>query len=77
MPDISMCKAEDCPKSPSCYRFNATPTTQGQLYFYGLKYDEDGCEYYWPYKESDDGQKTYRNSAGVLIVIDESESIGW
>ena len=33
MPDISMCRGEDCPKRGSCYRYTATPSSYNQSYF--------------------------------------------
>lgn len=32
MPDISMCKNEDCPLKESCYRYMATPNIPYQSY---------------------------------------------
>lgn len=50
MPDISMCKNEQCPLKESCYRFKATPCEFRQTY--GLFNHEDGdCKYYWELKE--------------------------
>ena len=33
MPDITMCKGEDCPVKEYCYRYTAVPTPQWQSYF--------------------------------------------
>jgi len=55
MPDISMCKTEECPLHETCYRFTATPNGHWQSYFAGdprttpkLKGKEDKeCNFYW------------------------------
>ena len=33
MPDISMCRGENCTKSANCYRFTAKPSEYWQAYF--------------------------------------------
>lgn len=53
MPDICMCKENNCPKRLECYRFMAIPTPYRQSYFVELKYDENGCELYWPINYED------------------------
>ena len=52
MPDITMCRDNDCPMKDTCYRFQATPRPNGnQSYFYvGLR-DGEKCQYYWEMKE--------------------------
>lgn len=32
MPDISMCRNEDCPSKKKCFRYMATPNPYGQYY---------------------------------------------
>ena len=34
MPDITMCKNDNCPLTVSCYRYNATPSQRLQSYDY-------------------------------------------
>ena len=49
MPDISMCRDEDCPVRHTCYRYVATPTPQWQCYFQPpRKLPNRGGAYYWP-----------------------------
>lgn len=45
MPDITMCKGEDCESRVTCYRFTATPSMR-QSYFMGNPSENGGCEYY-------------------------------
>lgn len=47
MPDISMCKNEDCKDKDSCYRYTAKPDPYWQSYILieGEK-DKDTCEEY-------------------------------
>lgn len=46
MPDISMCKNENCESKTHCYRFTAKPSEFHQTYF--IKDDKvDICSYYW------------------------------
>lgn len=33
MPDITMCKDDECPSAENCYRFIATPSKVWQSYF--------------------------------------------
>ena len=52
MPDISMCKGEDCTIKETCYRFKATPNEYRQSYFTNPPLDgvdidgNSNCEYY-------------------------------
>jgi hypothetical protein len=39
MPDITMCKGNDCPLKAECYRHVATPTPHWQSYFVIAPYD--------------------------------------
>lgn len=45
MPDITMCKGEDCEARVTCYRFLATPSKY-QSYFNETPDLNGGCEYY-------------------------------
>lgn len=45
MPDITMCKGEDCEARVTCYRFTATPSKY-QSYFMENPGENGGCEYY-------------------------------
>lgn len=44
MPDISMCKNNECPLKETCYRFKATPSCHQAYADFNYK---DGCDYYW------------------------------
>jgi hypothetical protein len=46
MPDITMCKGNDCPHKEKCYRFMATPDIY-QTYFMEPPNKENKCDYYW------------------------------
>jgi hypothetical protein len=46
MPDISMCKGDDCPQKEDCYRFTATPSEFRQAYLRESPYSMDGCQYF-------------------------------
>jgi hypothetical protein len=51
MPDISMCRNEQCSQKENCYRFTAKPNDPYQWYD-SFKQDENGkCDYYWPLKK--------------------------
>lgn len=47
MPDITMCKNEECPLHMGCYRFRATPSCY-QSYSMFSPDMEGECQYYWP-----------------------------
>lgn len=54
MPDISMCKGDECPWKENCVRYMATPEPLNQTYFMHPPYILDGesmsCDYYWKLK---------------------------
>lgn len=52
MPDITMCKGEDCPLKESCYRYKATPDPIYQSYFTVIPFnsEEKSCDTYWEIK---------------------------
>ena len=55
MPDISMCRDDECPSRKSCYRFMATECAY-QSYLVSPREDgADKCDSYWPLKRV--GQK--------------------
>lgn len=43
MPDITMCKGEECPLKEQCLRYRATPSYFRQSYFLAPPYDEGKC----------------------------------
>jgi hypothetical protein len=47
MPDISMCKGEDCPLKETCYRYTAE-SSDYQAYFTEVPYDTttNSCDYH-------------------------------
>lgn len=55
MPDITMCKYHQCPKSSTCYRYMAKPDSLYQSYFLidenFLKH-KDNCDYYWEIRDA-------------------------
>jgi hypothetical protein len=49
MPDITMCKNNNCKNKDTCYRFTATPNEHWQAYFAEPVLDKDNkCSYYIP-----------------------------
>jgi hypothetical protein len=54
MPDISMCKGEDCPIKNKCYRFTATPSQHWQSYFTESPYQKETkkCKHFWSDKNN-------------------------
>lgn len=60
MPDITMCKDENCNKKEKCHRFTAIPWNFGQSYFMNSPRKKDGCVYFYPndiYKKLENGSK--------------------
>lgn len=49
MPDITMCKGNDCPLKESCYRYTAIADELAQSYFMNPPYkeEENKCDHYW------------------------------
>jgi hypothetical protein len=47
MPDITMCKSEECEKRMLCFRSTAVPDPYGQSYSDFTPEDAE-CEYYLP-----------------------------
>ena len=45
MPDITMCKGNDCPLKENCYRYKAKPC-EYQSYFMEAPYKDDDCSHY-------------------------------
>ena len=61
MPDITICKGDNCPIKETCYRFTATPSKWGQSYFVEAPIKEDKtCDYFMEIwrksKQEDDGK---------------------
>lgn len=48
MPDITMCKGNDCKRKDNCYRHVAKPTPHWQSYFVDTPLKGKDCEYYLP-----------------------------
>ncbi len=46
MPDISMCKNEECPLKMKCYRHQAIPF-KFQIYT-SYKFEDGKCDSFWP-----------------------------
>lgn len=60
MPDITMCKDNDCPKREQCHRFTATPDDRSQSYFMETPRKKDHCIYYWPNKKENESNTRVR-----------------
>jgi hypothetical protein len=52
MPDIAMCKGDNCPMKEDCYRYTAKPNSY-QSYFTSIPFDAmyRECEHFWDNKE--------------------------
>ena len=47
MPDITMCKNDNCPISNKCYRHEAIPNEYNNQSWNNFQFSEDdGCEYF-------------------------------
>lgn len=49
MPDIAMCKGQDCPLKENCYRYTANPC-EYQSYFLHPPHKDGKCEHFWDNK---------------------------
>lgn len=56
MPDICMCRNDNCVAREKCYRYCAVPTPHWQTYFAELDTKEK-CEHFWPLQKSEDLEK--------------------
>ena len=57
MPDITMCRYEECKKKTACYRYTAGPSKYMQSYFANKPRHEKGeCVHYWPINNGKDGE---------------------
>lgn len=57
MPDIAMCKGDNCPRKTQCYRYTAPPSEFRQSWFMTAPVKPDGsCTYFYDnsYKENHD-----------------------
>ena len=57
MPDISMCDSETCELATTCYRnakSGTKPSEYRQAYFFGLPYEGEECDKYWPTRKTYD-----------------------
>jgi hypothetical protein len=50
MPDITMCRGNDCPLKHDCHRYKAKPDKMWQAYFTNIPFEKDKgkCDKYWP-----------------------------
>ena len=68
MPDITMCKGDNCPIKETCYRFAATPSKWRQSYFAETPIKEDNtCDHFM---EIWDKSKERMRISGSKIYID-------
>jgi len=51
MPDITMCRGDDCPLKEQCYRYKAKPDEYLQSYFVTPPYIDNTCDRFWKMKE--------------------------
>ena len=53
MPDIAMCRDENCPSRLKCYRFVATPSKWLQSYGgFGRETGDEKCGSFWPVRDA-------------------------
>ena len=52
MPDIAMCRGENCEMKEICYRYKAEPDKFRQSMFANSPNDGLTCEYFWEYCDS-------------------------
>lgn len=57
MPDISMCKNNECPLKQKCYRYRAVPNHL-QTYASFKPNDKGICEYFWKIEKGMHVRKT-------------------
>ena len=70
MPDISMCQNRQCPSAGECWRFNATPWEQGQLYgSFTVEEGEDKCFAFWSMPETE--EEEYRLDNDLKVFLEE------
>ena len=53
MPDISMCRNEDCPKKEECYRYRAVPNNWQSWTMFEPVGREAKCDYFVPIEKGD------------------------
>lgn len=67
MPDIAMCKGDDCPRKAECYRHRAVPTPRRQSYFAKPPLHADGsCTDFLSLRKGD------RLADGTLVGMEEA-----
>lgn len=59
--DITMCTDKKCFNYPRCYRAQAEPNPYRQSYFVYSPKSMDGCQFYWPMKETNENRVGHRN----------------
>lgn len=74
MPDIAMCKDEECPLNKTCYRYQADPDEDRQSYFAHSprNVETNECKYYWEcceYCRGRDGMHKISCSTQKIAVI--------
>lgn len=62
IPDITMCRNEECSKKEKCYRYTAIPSRIQS--FFSPYPDEKGCEYFY----CNQSMKYKENSNGKMVV---------
>lgn len=50
MPDICMCRGNDCPLKEKCYRYKAIRSKYFQTYFTLIPYKDGKCPHFWDLK---------------------------
>lgn len=64
MPDITMCRGDECPRKQSCYRYTAKASDY-QSFFMTPPVKDGECDHYW-----EDEPKELMRISGSKVYID-------
>ena len=70
MPDITMCRGEECPKKQFCYRHTAKASDYQSFFMVPPLKEYDTCNYYWDNKDYQDEQQ---NSNARNVGMDKKD----
>ena len=70
MPDITMCKGNNCPHKEGCYRYTAKPDELAQSYFVNPPIKDGKCDYFW----GENAESIWNQSNDIVKGNDESKS---
>lgn len=70
MPDITMCKGNNCPYKEGCYRYTAKPDKLAQSYFVNPPIKDGKCDHYW----GENAEAIWNQLNDIVNENNESES---